>query len=167
MGEIFDPEIKKIEDEIIAYLLNSAIFTARGEITSKILFYFITRKDLTQAELQRLTGYSAGKISQELNSFVELNLIEITKKSKPWIYSMESIVTEMFSRSINFLKINLKWEAQFLEIKKEMEENKNDLQKLNGYTKVKDFLEENLTRFAGFKIVLELWEELKKKYENE
>ena len=80
---------------------------------------------------------------------------------------MESIVTEMFSRSINFLKINLKWEAQFLEVKKEMEDYKNDLQKLNGYTKVKDFLEENLTRFAGFKIVIELWEDLKKKYEKE
>ena len=167
MGEIFDPEIKKIEDEIISYLLKSVIFTTRGEITSKILFYFVTRKDLSQAELQRLTGYSAGKISQELNSFVELNLIEITKKSKPWIYSMESIVTEMFSRSINFLKINLKWEAQFLEIKKEMEDYKNELQKLNGYSKVKDFLEENLTRFAGFKIVIELWEDLKKKYEKE
>ena len=80
---------------------------------------------------------------------------------------MESIVTEMFSRAINLLKINLKWEAQFFEIKKELEDNKNELQKLNGYSKVKDFLEENLTRFAGFKIVIELWEELKKKYEKE
>lgn len=165
MTEVFDSEIKKIEDEIIEYLLNSAVFAARGKITSKILFYFITRKNLSQIELQRLTGYSAGKISQELNDFVELDLVKISKKSKPWIYSMKSIVTEMFSRGINLLKINLRWEPQFLEIKKELEDNQAELQKLNGYDKVKDFLEENLTRFAGFKIVLKLWEDLKKKYE--
>jgi len=98
---------------------------------------------------------------------VELNLIEILKESKLWIYSMESIVTELFSRAINLLKINLKWESQFLEIKKDLENNKNKLQKLNGYDIVKDFLEENLTRFAGFKIVLDLWEKLKEKYKGD
>jgi len=45
--------------------------------------------------------------------------------------------------------------------------NKNKLQKLNGYDIVKDFLEENLTRFAGFKIVLDLWEKLKEKYKGD
>ena len=164
---IFDPEIRKIETEIISYLLNSTIAAARGEITSKILFYFVTRKDLTQAELQRLTGYSVGKISQELNSFVDLGLIEIYKKTKPWIYSMDSIVTEMFARTINLIKINLKWETQFLEIKKELEEDKNELQKFNGYDKINKSIEEYLAMFAGFKIVLKLWEELNKKYESE
>jgi len=164
---IFDPEITKIETEIISYLLNSTIAAARGEITSKILFYFVTRKDLTQAELQRLTGYSVGKISQELNSFIDLGLIEIYKKTKPWIYSMDSIVTEMFSRAINLIKINLKWESQFLDIKKELEEDKNELQKFNGYDKINKSIEEYLARFAGFKVVLKLWEELKKKYERE
>ena len=73
----FDPEIKKIENEIIKTLLNYTIFSVRGEITSTILFYFITRKNLTQFELQNLTGFSAGKISQELNEFLEFNLIKI------------------------------------------------------------------------------------------
>ncbi len=164
---IFDPEIRKIETEIISYLLNSAIGAARGEITSKILFYFVTRKNLTQAELQRLTGYSTGKISQELNNFVDLGLIEISKKTKPWIYSMDSIVTEMFGRAINIIKMNLKWESQFLDIKKELEEDKNELQKFNGYDKINNSIKEYLARFAGFKVVLALWEGLKKKYEKE
>lgn len=165
--EIFDPEIRKIEKEIISYLLNSVIATARGEITSKILFYFVTRKNLTQAELHRLTGYSVGKISQELNNFVDLGLIKISKKTKPWIYSMDSIVTEMFGRTINLIKTNLRWESQFLDIKKELDEDKNELQKFNGYDKINNSIIEYLARFAGFKVVQKLWEELKKKYENE
>lgn len=165
--EIFDPEIKKIENKIIKKLLNYTIFSVRGEITSKILFYFITRKDLTQSELQDLTGFSAGKISQELNNFLEFNLIKISKKSKPWIYSMESVVLETFSRAISLLKTNIKWEAKFLEMKKDLEDNKEKLQKLNGYYKVKDFIEVNLMRFTGYKVIIKLWEELKNKYEKE
>jgi hypothetical protein len=163
--EIFAPEIKKIEDEIIEELMNYTIFSIRGEITSKILFYFITRKNLTQYELQNLTGFSAGKISQELNNFLEFDLIKISKKSKPWIYSMESVVLETLSRSINLLRTNLKWESKFLEIKLEMEENEKEHKDLNGYDEIKDFLEVNLQRFAGFKRILKLWEDLKIKYE--
>ena len=80
---------------------------------------------------------------------------------------MDSIVTEMFARTINLIKINLKWETQFLEIKKELEEDKNELQRFNGYDKINKSIEEYLARFAGFKVVQKLWEELKKKYENE
>ncbi|MFX0154193.1 MAG: hypothetical protein ACFE9Q_06670 [Candidatus Hodarchaeota archaeon] len=165
--EIFDSEIKKIESEVINKLLNYTIFSIRGEITSKILFYFITRKDLTQSKIQDLTGFSAGKISQELNNFLEFNLIKISKNSKPWVYSMESVVAETFSRAINLLKTNVKWEAKFLEMKKDLEDNKEKLQKLNGYNEVKDFIELNLMRFAGYKAIIKLWEELKNKYEKE
>ncbi|MFW9785813.1 MAG: hypothetical protein ACFFFB_26245 [Candidatus Heimdallarchaeota archaeon] len=160
----FDPEIKRIENEIIDYLLNSIISTARGKITSTLLFYFITRKYLTQKKLQELTGYSAGKISQEINNFIELNLIKISENSKPRIYSMESIMAETFSRAINLLKINVKWEPKLLKIKRELEENKKILEKLNGYEKIKNVVEENLFRFSGYKKIINLWEDLKKKY---
>ncbi|MFX1388126.1 MAG: hypothetical protein ACFE9M_12990 [Promethearchaeota archaeon] len=166
LEEIFDPEVKKIENEIIEKLLTYTIFSVRGLITSKILFYFITRKNLMQIELQNLTGFSAGKISQELNNFLEFNLINISKNSKPWIYSMESVVAETFSRTINLLKTNIKWEEKFLEIKKDLKENREKLQKLDGYDKVENFLETNLMRFIGFKKIIKLWEDLKKKYEN-
>ncbi len=165
--EIFDPEIKKIERELIENLLNYTIFSVRGEITSKILFYFITRKNLTQSKLHDLTGFSAGKISQELNNFQEFELIKISKKSKPWVYTMESVVAETFSRAINLLKTNIKWETKFLQIKKELEDNQEKLEKLNGYNEIKDFLEANLKRFVGYKVVIKLWEDLKKKYEME
>ncbi len=163
--EKFDLEIIKVENAIIETLLKYTIFSVRGEITSKILFYFITRKDLTQSELQALTGFSAGKISQELNDFLEFDLIKISKKSKPWLYSMESVVAETFSRAINLLKTNIKWEAKFLEMKEDLEVNRAELQKLNGYDEIKDFIDVNLMRFSGYKVVIKLWEDLKKKYE--
>ena len=163
--EKFDPEIKRIENEIIETLLKFTIFSVRSEITSKILFYFITRKDLTQSELQYLTSFSAGKISQELNNFLEFNLINISKKSKPWVYTMESVVAETFSRAINLLRANLKWEPKFLEIKRELEDSREELQKLKGYDEVTDFVELNLMRFSGYKGIIKLWEDLKKKYE--
>ncbi|MFX0059546.1 MAG: hypothetical protein ACFE85_15265 [Candidatus Hodarchaeota archaeon] len=165
--EKFEPEIRKIEEEIIETLLNYTIFSVRDEITSKILFYFVTRKNLTQSDLQYLTGYSAGKISQELNNFLEVNLIKISKNSKPWIYTMESVVTETFSRAITLLKTNVKWEEKFLEIKKDLEENEEHLRKLNGYDNIIDFIEVNLDRFSGFKVIIKLWEDLKNKYEKE
>ena len=165
--DLFDLEVKVIEKEIIEHLLNYKIFSVRGEITSKILFLFITRKDLTQSDLHHLTGYSAGKISQELNNMLELGLISISRKIKPWIYTMESVVVETFSRAIALLKRNLKWEPKFLEIKKDLEETKEELQKLNGYQEIQDFLDVNLLRFQGFKGFVRLWEDLKKKYQNQ
>ncbi len=165
--EKFDPEIKKIESEIFKTLLKYTVFSVRGEIASKILFYFITRKDLTQSELQNLTGFSAGKISQELNNFLEFNLIKISKKSKPWIYSMESVVAETFSRAISLLKTNIKWEAKFLEMKNDLVINREELQNLNGYNEIKDFIDVNLMRFSGYKAVINLWEDLKNKYKKE
>jgi DNA-binding transcriptional regulator GbsR (MarR family) len=161
----FDSNIREIEKEIINYLLKSIISSARGTITSTILFYFITRKDLTQSELKDLTQYSVGKISQEIKNFVDLGVIQVSKRSKPRIYSMESIMAETFSRAINLLKINIKWEPKLLGIKEELEIKKQELLNLDGYENIKNIVEENLFRISGYKKVVNLWEDLKKKYE--
>ena len=161
----FDSDIREIEKEIINYLLKSIISSARGTITSTILFYFVTRKDLTQSELKDLTQYSVGKISQEIKNFVDLGVIKVSKRSKPRIYSMESIMAETFSRAINLLKINIKWEPKLSEIKDELETKKQELLNLDGYENIKNIVEENLFRISGYKKVVNLWEDLKKKYE--
>jgi hypothetical protein len=78
---------------------------------------------------------------------------------------MESVVAESLTRAITLLKRNIKWETKFLELKKELDENRAVLQKLNGYDEVKDFVDVNLNRFSGYKVILKLWEDLKNKYE--
>jgi DNA-binding transcriptional regulator GbsR (MarR family) len=161
----FDSDIREIEKQIINYLLKSIISSARGTITSTILFYFVTRKDLTQSELKELTQYSVGKISQEIKNFVDLGVIKVSKRSKPRIYSMESIMAETFSRAINLLKINIKWEPKLLEIKEELVTKKQELLNFDGYENIKNIVEENLFRISGYKKVVNLWKELKKKYE--
>lgn len=162
----FDPEIEKIEREVIILLLNSIISLGRDEIAAKILLYFLTRKHLTQKKIQQLTGISSGKISQEVNRFVDMDLVCILKKSSKGeiTYSIPSIELELFTRGINLVKANLKWEDQLLEMLNNLEKNKTQLQELNGYTKIKANLLENLNRFGEYKKFLSLWEELKKKH---
>ena len=158
----FDPEIREIEQEVINYFVNSILGEGRNVITSTILFYFITRKDLTQKILQELTGFSAGKISQEVNDFMRMNLISISEKSSTGeiTYSMESIESEIFNRGINIIKSNLIWEEKFIEILEDLNKNQEVLKKLNGYEKIKSNIEEHLLRFKGFKNLLIKWEEL-------
>ena len=79
---LFDPDVYIIEDEIITHFLNSPMFTGRDPLFVRLLVLFITRKHLTQATLQRITGMSAGKISQEVNHLLDMGLIEIEKTSK-------------------------------------------------------------------------------------
>ena len=167
--EEFEPEIERIEREIIEYFSNSVFGSARSDITTKILFYFITRKHLTQAKLQQLTGYSTGKISQEVNDFLRMGLITIlSKSSKGTItYAMDSVSSEIFSRGKNIMAANMKWEPKFLEIKKEIEENRESLQNLNGYEKVQSFIEENLVRMVQYKKVLSTWDEVERNIKRE
>lgn len=165
--EEFDPKIKKIEEEIIDRLINSSIGTARDEFTSKILLYFITRKNLTQRKLQELTGISIGKISQEVNGLIENGLISKKRatNTREYVYTMQSIQSENFSRGVNLVKTSLSWEGKFLAIKKELEENKVELQNLNGYDKIKVIIEQNLRLMASYKKFLEFWYQLQQKFE--
>lgn len=165
--EQFDPDVKKIETEIINRLMQSSISTARGEYTSKILNYFLTRRKLTQRKLQELTDISSGKISQEVNDLVDMGIIKIIERTSKGeiIYSMESIQSENFTRGINLVKTALQWEEKFMQIKDELERDKKNLEKLNGYEKIKAIIEENLSLMAGYRKFLELWKNIQQKFE--
>ena len=57
----------------------------RDPLFIRLLILFVSRKYLTQNTLQKITGMSAGKISQEVNHLLDMDLIEraeITKKGK-------------------------------------------------------------------------------------
>ncbi|MFX1237232.1 MAG: hypothetical protein ACFFAS_14970 [Promethearchaeota archaeon] len=155
-----------IEKDIIDLLFNSVISLGRDKFSAKILLYFLTRRELTQKMIQELTGFSAGKISQELNLFVDMGLISIVNKSPRGeiIYSIPSIEVELFTRGINIFKSNLRWEHKFLEIYEELKENREEFQKLNGYKKIMANIQENLGRFGEYKKILNLWEKMKLKY---
>ncbi|MFW9970951.1 MAG: MarR family transcriptional regulator, partial [Candidatus Odinarchaeota archaeon] len=74
---VFDEEVYLIEDDLLNQLAGSPMFSSRDPMFIRILGYFITRKYLTQKKLQRITGLSAGKISEEVNLMAENGLVEI------------------------------------------------------------------------------------------
>ena len=165
----FDPDVKKIEDEIIDKFMKSSTSTARGEYTSKIMNYFLTRKYLTQRKLQELTGISAGKISQEINDLLKMGLINMDNRSSKGeiTYVMDSIQSENFTRGNYLIKTALQWEDKFLMIKEELESEKENLKHLNGYNKITKVIDQNLMLMMGYKRFLRLWENLQQKYNKE
>ncbi|UCD01167.1 MAG: MarR family transcriptional regulator [Promethearchaeota archaeon] len=165
----FDPEVYIIEDDIIYQLVISPLFTGRDPMFIRILGYFITRKYLTQKKLQKITGLSAGKISEEVNRLLENGLVEksdISPKGKI-TYHAESagLILLKFSRSI--INRMTKWNNELLKMRAELEENRNYLKTLNGYAriyKINEFLLNSISKYQIFidlvDKVLESWNKL-------
>lgn len=136
MSEIeFDPEIFLIEDEILNLIESTPLFAGRDPYFIKILGLFMTRKHLTQKTLRKITGLSAGKISEEVNQFLEMGLIEkkkISEKGK-LIYTAKSagLILLKFSKSI--LARMIKWEEELVELREELGKNKKNLENEKGY----------------------------------
>ena len=137
----FDPEVYIFEDDLLNQLVASQMFSGRDPIFIKIFGYFITRKYLTQRKLQRITGLSAGKISQEVNTLLENGLIEkadVSDKGKI-TYGVESvgIMFLKFSRSI--INKMVKWDDKLQKMKLELEDNRKLIGNLDGYSRIYNF----------------------------
>ena len=136
--EPYDRNVRKIEKEIVDYLIQSPLYSTRNEITSRILLYIIFRKETTQNILKNLTGYSSGKISEELNNLVDSGMI-IRKKIpgiRKKVYTFESVDQISTTRVKNIITALLKWEGELDKMKNEMETNRSKLEKMNGYSNI-------------------------------
>jgi DNA-binding transcriptional regulator GbsR (MarR family) len=154
----FDPEIYLIEDDMLNQLINSPMFSSRDPMFIRILGFFITRKFLTQETLQNITGLSAGKISEEVNLLLENGLIEksdISPKGKI-TYGAKSagIILLKFSRSI--INRMAKWDDKLQKTRLELEEHRNVLKTLNGYSRIYKIYEFLLDSISSYKIFIEM-----------
>ncbi|MFW9876640.1 MAG: hypothetical protein ACFFG0_26390 [Candidatus Thorarchaeota archaeon] len=154
----FDPEVYIVEDDIIYQLTISPMFSGRDPMFIRILGYFITKKYLTQKKLQKITGLSTGKISEEVNNFLEYGLIEksdISDKGKI-TYGAESagILLLKFSRSI--INRMTKWHDELLKMRLELEKNKSDMEKLKSYTRIYKINEFLLNSISNYKIFIDM-----------
>ncbi len=132
----FDPEVYLVEDDIINQILASPMFSTRDPMFIKILGYFITRKYLTQETIKRITGLSSGKISEEVNRFLEDDLIhkaEVSSKGKITYYA-DSLILLKFSRHI--INKMAKWEKELENMKLDLENNMSELEILDGYAQI-------------------------------
>jgi len=162
MSEIkFDPEVYLIEDEILNQLASSPMFFGRDPMFIRILGLFMTRKYLTQKSLQGITGLSAGKISEEVNQFLEFGLIEkadVSEKGKI-VYSANSagLILLKFSKSI--INRMVKWEQELEEMKFELENKRDILKNQKGYDRIVELNDYFLNAIKKYKKSFDIMDE--------
>ena len=136
--DTYNEKVSKIEKEIVEYLVNSPLYSTRNKITTRILIYIILRKEVTQNLLKNLTGYSSGKISQELNNLVGSGMIN--KKKIPGIrkkvYTFESVEQISTARIKNVIAVMVKWQKELDKMKNEMITKQDKLRNMNGYDNI-------------------------------
>ena len=151
----FDPEIYLIEDDMLNQLISSPMFSSRDPMFVKILGFFITRKYLTQKRLQKITGLSAGKISEEVNLLLEDGLIEksdVSPKGKI-TYGAESAGKLLLKFSRAVISRMAIWDHELKKMKRELDINRKNLEILNGYTriyKICEFILETISSYEHF-----------------
>lgn len=144
-----DLSLEDIEEEIIKALTETTGFTVKNDQYTRILSYFIIRKQLTQGDVKKLTGYSTGFISQALNYLIENELIQKVKIKgvrKPF-YVVESIKYNYFLRFFNRLNLTFSKKPILDQIIQELRENEEELRDQNGYAFIRQRLEELLEYF--------------------
>ena len=96
------------------------------------------RKEISQELLKKLTGYSSGKISQELNNLVDSGII-IRKKIpgiRKKLYTFDTVEQITVTRVKNIIKAMSKWEHELSKMKNEMITNRIKLETMNGYDNI-------------------------------
>jgi len=133
--EEFDPELRRLEEEIVQFLLNSYFYTGQKSSFTTIKSYFITRRDLTQDMLIKLTGLSRGTISQELKGLLDMGVIERSKVSNTGeiTYTLKSVEFAFIHHFVNTYKTILEFDKELAKLKNDMDLNKNELENTNGF----------------------------------
>ena len=119
--------IEQAEKEFIRFygiFINFNIFYEFSEPMKTIFGYFITRKNLTQHEIKRLTKLSLGAISQSVNKLIEYELITVIGKNDKGhkIYQLGSIRTIIFQRFLRDMQLIASRKTDFERYKKEIAE---------------------------------------------
>ena len=127
--------IEEIENDLIDFISNSLIFTMESYQYSVIVAYLILRKELTQEDLKRLTGYSSGLISQGLNYLIEKSFIRKRKNPgmRQKLYVLDSIGNYGVLRMEKRLEILKKWILIIKETIEELQNREKELGSKNGY----------------------------------
>lgn len=148
-----DPEVYIIEDDIMNHFLDSPLLAGRDPLFVRILILFITRKYLTQTTLREITGMSAGRISQEVNTLLDMDLIEIAETSKKGkiTYCAKSAGMVFLSMLNQLVGGYLESEESLIEMKEELEGNRAELENLNGYKRLRELTDVMIKIISSYK----------------
>lgn len=160
--------LKVIEQELINLILNNELFIIEEIKYQPIMVYLITRKSLTQLDLSKLTGLSAGLISEGLNYLKEKGYIEIQKLAgiRQKRYVLKSIGYFNFLKFYQRFKNIAQNRFRLEHILNELKTRRDKLGEMNGYnvikTRVKEFLEQFKVIEFGINIFQKVIEDFKK-----
>jgi len=131
----FHPEIRRIEKEIVAFFAEKTPeYTGRHPIIATVMAYFYIRRNLTQYDLQALTGFSAGTISKSVRQLVEINFItkETIIGTHKHIYKMRQLP---FRSPRYFLRVESvleKLRRELDDMKETLDNHMGEMQHLDG-----------------------------------
>jgi len=135
-----------IENEIVKFILDCPLFVIKETRYALPMAYFLTRKQLTQDKLRKLTGLSAGLVSEGLNYFLQKGYIELHKIKgvRKRFYSLPSIAFYSYLRYYRrFTSISNQY-RRLKEINDELEAKKEELENLNGFNAIQRRINEFL-----------------------
>jgi len=163
----FDPEIRQIEQEIVEFFAETdPEYSGRHPIIVTVMAYFYIRRNLTQRDLQNLTGFSAGTISKSVRQMVDINMInkEVIPGTHEHIYKMEELPfmsARIFLRTIKLLE---ELQEELKETKETLDTNAKEMQNLNGYQRIYTITTQLLRIISPSQMIVTLIEKELKKF---
>ncbi len=127
-------DIHEIERNIIDFFSKITLLQTSKYSFSKLLGILFTHESLTQKQLQTLTGFSAGTVSQDLKLMENMGLIiRSNTKSARIIYQLAPASTMLIKFTKDKTNTVLKWKPILEEMKQELDDNFNELGVLKGF----------------------------------
>jgi len=158
----FDPEIRQLEQEIAGFFAEKASEnTGRHPIVSAVMAYFYIRRSMTQQELQRLTGFSAGAISNAVRQLVDMNMItrEMIPGTHTHIYKMETLPFRSPKYFLQTTQNLEKRRKEIEEMKTILDAHSDEMQNIDGYQQVYAVVTHLLKQIASVPTFMALIEE--------
>ena len=128
---------RAIEKEITSFLIETEFFSPFDSLT-KLFSYLMMRGKLTQTEAQKLTGLSAGSVSQGLTMLMKLRLATRTSSSgsRQYVFEMKSVVKGILRYSVKVVDDALAWRPVLQQIQDTLDRQYNELHGKNGYMEI-------------------------------
>ncbi len=164
---VFDPEIRRIEQEIVDFFAEKASeHTGRHPIVSMVMAYFYIRRSLTQRDLRSLTGFSAGAISKAVRQLVDINMItrEMIPGTHTHRYKMEMLPFRSPSYFLQTEKTLEIAHKELVELKKSLDAYGDVMRDVEVYQKVYAVVAHLLEQISKVPLFMTLIEEELEKF---
>ena len=134
--------LSQLEHSIVKQFVDSSINLGRDPIQVSVLAHFYLHREPTQKQLQDLTGYSAGAISQALKQVVQTKALQEHKpKARGQIHYTREALPQFIALSIlGIIEFFLSYESELLKIQQGLEEIPLELHSEPLYLGIRDFV---------------------------